>query len=188
MQFFRKFARVSLYFLLILATFMTILFLLRVLRFWESLLFEQILFSSLVTLIIYLYLPILPKRIIRLKHDYSKSVHFLYLTIILVVVIFLAATNSILNIDRSRSFFVLSWVNKGLVLENGQSIDLSGVSSPERLNALGIKMRITEQMDRGIISHKGSRLFLTWRGKITLSVANFLGDIYKLDGWHTNNH
>ena len=188
MAHFRKLSQLLLFSLSTGLIFLLILFFLRILEFLQVLLFEQIILSCLITLILVYVAPYTLRSRSKINLNSINNIHYRYIAVILVGLIFLGATSTILNIDRSRSFYILSWVDKRLVGENLRSINLSKVSSPEKLNSNGIEMRITEQIDRGMIIQRGNKLRLSFRGKITLSIANFLGNIYKLNGWKANNH
>jgi predicted transcriptional regulator len=96
--------------------------------------------------------------------------------------------NTVMNIDRSRSFYVLSWVGNGdIQISNGQ-LNLSKVISDEKLNISAIKERIGEQVDRGLIERRRTTYILTQKGKVTLSIANRLASFYHLEGWFNNRN
>jgi predicted transcriptional regulator len=93
-----------------------------------------------------------------------------------------------MNIDRSRSFYVLSWVGNGdIQISNGQ-LNLSKVISDEKLNISAIKERIGEQVDRSLIERRGTTYILTQKGKVMLSIANRLASFYHLEGWFNNRN
>jgi hypothetical protein len=95
--------------------------------------------------------------------------------------------STILNVDRSRSFYVLSWTDKDLVSYNGEILNVAKVHSDEKLGLTGVETRINEQISRGLISRHQNELALTRQGKFYLFIANTLAKIYILDHWENNN-
>lgn len=168
--------------------FLGILWIFRFTRILQTLLFEQILISVVLALIFSFYLGKFLARKFKFQFWFEGQIHFRYLLIIFAAITFLLSTSTILNIDRSRSFYVLSWVNKGEVSIQNNSINLLAVHSSEKYNSKGIVMRILEQRDRGIINKSGHKLKLSFKGKVTLFVANFLARTYSLNGWRENNY
>jgi hypothetical protein len=105
---------------------------------------------------------------------------------ICLLVSFFLLTSTLLNIDRSRSFYILSWVNNGQIKVVGNEIDLSRVMSDEASSSDGIKQRIREQESRGIIVSEGSILKLSAIGTLIYNVSTKLARIFKLNGWFGN--
>ena len=154
-----------------------ILFILRICDFFNNLLFEQIFFAvflnALLFLIFFFYKGFREERI--------------FLEIIIASLFFLNIANfSLINIDRSRSFYVLSWVEQSKVVLNNSKVDLSKVYSNERLNTEAIKLRLDEQISRGLVYIDENEYRLTQFGKVYLLAAEYLAKIYKLDNWSTN--
>jgi hypothetical protein len=104
------------------------------------------------------------------------------------LLVFILLQFSVLNIDRSRSFYVLSWVHDGLVTKSGSDFDLDKVKSTEKFSSNGISLRIREQSERGLINSEMKTLTLTEKGEIYLVIAKFLASTFKLDNWYKNNH
>jgi hypothetical protein len=92
----------------------------------------------------------------------------------------------LLNIDRSRSYFVIGWVHDGNVKVNGNSYNYDNVISLEKQNPKAADMRLSEQINRGYITQRGNTLALTPSGKILFQIAEFLSQIYTLDNWKLN--
>jgi hypothetical protein len=90
------------------------------------------------------------------------------------------------NIDRSRSFYVLSWVNAGQVVNNGDNLDLSKVNSDEKLSTIAIQNRLSEQYQRGYVDFKENKWILTMKGRALLAISNWLATEFKLNGWIEN--
>jgi hypothetical protein len=94
----------------------------------------------------------------------------------------------ILNVDRSRTTYVLAWVDKGFVSSTlTGDIQVIGVSSPENQNLEGSVQRIKENIDRGLIRIDGKKVSLTNMGKLLLTLIQITADIFRLEGWHKNN-
>lgn len=91
--------------------------------------------------------------------------------------------NTLLNIDRSRSFYVLSWIDSGKVIYGEHGLQFN-VDSPEASDLAGVSKRVKEQISRGLIYEKD--LTLTKEGKILLATANFLSKIFVLENWTQN--
>jgi hypothetical protein len=147
--------------------------------FWKtSLIFEQIILSGILVAIIFLLILI----------------YMQYFNVILILLVFLIATattqaftNVVLNVDRSRSFYILSWVRfEKIELVNG-TLNLEKVYSSEKLNSRAIEQRLDEQISRGLVSNNGN-FKLTFRGKITVHFSDFIGNKFSLNGWEMNNH
>lgn len=96
--------------------------------------------------------------------------------------------NMLLNIDRSRSFYVLGWIHKQEIQHINQGLELSQVGSPESANIKGVLDRVREQQSRGLVGISNNTYFLTTRGEIMFGMANILARIFNLNGWFENNH
>ena len=109
--------------------------------------------------------------------------------IIFSVALCLCFQSIILNVDRSRSFYVLSWINEGKVLvKTDGDYYLSGVVSSEGASLDSIKQRLVEQNDRGLIEIKGNKVILTKLGTLFFISAEKLANLYNLQGWKLNRH
>lgn len=98
---------------------------------------------------------------------------------------------TVLAIDRSRSFYVLSWVDQGWinVINNELRIDPRLNTAQVDLdlsNLVPLNQRLDEQLSRGLISRDPNRLRLTWAGKVLLSASNFAAKVFSLHGWWQN--
>jgi hypothetical protein len=109
------------------------------------------------------------------------------LTLIIALLFFYqSATSILINIDRSRSFYVLSWVDKYQIKSGVNTNPYESVQSPEKHSIEAIQKRIIEQESRGLISDNGSEFSLTSLGKVTLQISNFFAKIFNLQGWYQN--
>lgn len=93
----------------------------------------------------------------------------------------------LLNVDRSRSFYVLAWVDRyPISSQNLENDILENVRSPEKDSFFAIKQRIDEQVKRGYIREESGILDLTSKGSFMLKLSKLLANLYRLQNW-TNN-
>lgn len=146
---------------------------------FDLLLFEQIIYTNLS---VCAFLLVFRKFLVRRLNLSTRDV------IQLIVIGFLASClvipNTLLNVDRSRSFYVLAWVDAGKVsLKNGEFVIRA--ESLEASDEGGIAQRIVEQQDRGLIQE--DQMTLTAKGKFFLDLADFLSRVFKLENWKLNS-
>jgi len=158
----------------------TFLFFIRLINLGNDLLFEQILISGFLA---HLFVTLFQFKINFLTYDLKKSLRNSLIGFMIYV---LVALFTILNIDRSRSFYVLSWVDKGALICSNSSLDLSKVRSKEKLNPTGISSRLEEQVKRGLILKSDSVCQLTQYGELYLFSAEVIAKIFKLRNWELN--
>jgi hypothetical protein len=108
-------------------------------------------------------------------------------TIILTLIFYFVYSFLLVNIDRSRSFYVLSWV-KIYKISSNYPYDLSQVKSSEAINRFAITQRMTEQKDRKLIYDDGKYLGLTKSGNLILNLSNLFAKIFSLDNWFINRY
>ena len=116
----------------------------------------------------------------------NRSVVLVYALILGLVCAYLTTTLALLNVDRSRSFYVLAWVDQYELSSSENERDFSPVQSEEVQALNPINSRITEQINRGFISTERKTLELTNKGKFALSSAEFFAKYFRLSGWHRN--
>jgi hypothetical protein len=95
---------------------------------------------------------------------------------------------SLVNIDRSRSFYVLSWADQGKIVNLESGFALKNVSSIERLNPEAINVRVAEQIEKNLLSLDGNLVRTTSSGKLAVWVAEKLSEIFKLQNWELNKN
>jgi hypothetical protein len=112
-----------------------------------------------------------------------------FLSFTLGVVLFYNFSNAtLLNVDRSRSLYIFSWIQHGEVQIRDGHLDLSRVRSDERLNTVAIKQRLDEQQLRNLVTVDNSgRVFLTSSGRFVLTLSKLLARICHLSGWERNS-
>jgi hypothetical protein len=121
------------------------------------------------------------------KLNYRKPKEIIAFIVVGIIAINLVTSSVALNIDRSRSFYVLSWADKKLINYRGGNLDLGMVKSTEKLNLPAIELRIIEQQERGLIEISESKAELTYRGKILIQISGVIAEILALRNWKTNN-
>lgn len=155
-------------------------------QFPTSLLFDQFclltVFVSLVTFFFlklgsHSYLPRLMK-----KDSFTKVM----VAMVSGLLFFSTVQYSVLAVDRSRSLYIFSWVDEGLITKNSSGISVSDISvDPEGLRDLNsINQRIMEQEARGLMKSNSEEVQLTLGGKLVLGVAELFAVIFNLKGWY----
>jgi hypothetical protein len=166
--------------------FILLFFGIRIFGFGNSLIFEQITcVTVLSTLAIFFWDIGNGGKSWRLGL-HSPGLMYKYLCIALIV--FTVAQASILNIDRSRSFYVLAWVQEGKVLVTGNQIDLSKVVSAEASSMTSIQTRLIEQSQRGLVTIKEGKYSLTKKGSLVLRISDLIAGVFKLELWAKNRN
>lgn len=147
-------------------------------------LFSQINSSILSGLAIGLFMALLRNKRAA-KKRIRRDLHSI-LTVQLIVFILLQF--SLVNIDRSRSFYVLSWANQNKVFDSKNGIGLVGVQSPEKLNSLAIQIRVDEQIEKKLLKNDSDRIKPTMAGKILILIADTLAKLFNLENWESNKN
>lgn len=112
----------------------TILFFMR--KFSQtSLLFDQIMVALVLCLIILIGFSKARVLVNRTINIMIKDI------VICVLLTFLLLTSTLLNVDRSRSLYILSWVENGKIKVVNNEYDFSRIQSKEVLDGEGIKLR-----------------------------------------------
>ena len=97
----------------------------------------------------------------------------------------LVQTQTLLNIDRSRSYFILEWIecspSKELLLVQNKITSVFGAGEIGAFN-----LRLVEQETRGFIAREGDTVNLTRLGSILFRFSEISAGVFKLSGWETN--
>jgi hypothetical protein len=147
-------------------------------------LFEEIVFAVISAVVLAFGFSILLKK---MNGSGRILTNFTYVSFIGFLLSLLILSNSLLNIDRSRSFYVLSWVDQKKVLSM-DGIALENVSSTEANDLKSIELRILEHEERGLIQNDNGKYHLTFRGGVILSLSNHLAQIFNLENWEKNKN
>ena len=142
--------------------------------------FDNIFNNILIITIVITILHLVLNNLLKSKFDISL--------ILLISLIFFTITSlPLVNVDRSRSIYVLSWINEGKIKINNNVIDLAQVESKEKLNIDGVRQRINEQTERGLVIQDGNRLELSKSGQVIIIISKYVAKIFNLNGWEKNN-
>jgi hypothetical protein len=139
-----------------------ILFYIIQLAFQGTLIFEKIIASTIILILVLLLVK---------RFDYKRF------SIILVV--YISMNLLFVNIDRSKSFYILFWVenNKISISEGNETYLKDFPKIKSRINEYDFTQR------RGLISSGNGELVLTKTGKFILLTSDLLGRSFRLNGW-----
>lgn len=166
-------------FFLIFISLSIILAIIRIGR-YTNFLVEEIAILSIITIVI-CYL-------IRKMVKINSTIFFL--------IVYSAVTSFIIYglvvpaaIDRSRSLFVVQWVNEGNGKYSAQELIKLAQNQLSIDDSKAIVQRFNEQIARKVITNvnENEDLKLTFIGMLTYESANFFADFYNLQGWYKNS-
>lgn len=115
-----------------------------------------------------------------------KSTFDISLILLISLIFFTITSLTLVNVDRSRSIYVLSWISEGRVQLNNNYISLDQVRSTEKLNIDGVEQRINEQIKRGLVIQDGNKLELNKGGLVIVFISKFVAKVFNLNGWEKN--
>ena len=99
-----------------------------------------------------------------------------------IVVAFTLISFFTLNIDRSRSFYLIKWVSEsGDTGTTLQEISKSKNFSPEDIK--DFRQRINEQKESGTLKVENGQIKVTFLGSIVVSVSRFFAKFASLEGY-----
>jgi hypothetical protein len=148
----------------------------------QNLMLVSDLFVSINLVFIFLCFPLVVFFLGAKEYRYTTLLTF----IIALLFFYQSATSILINIDRSRSFYVLAWIDRYEIKSDVTTNPYESVQSPEKNSIESIQKRVLEQESRGLISDNGSEFRLTRLGKVTLRVSNFFAKTFNLQGWYQN--
>ncbi len=140
-----------------------------------DLIFDQILFISLAVLIFYLVLKLFVRNLTTLRDRFSKCV-----ILVSILLFYIFGTTMLMNIDRSRSVYVLKWVSSCSSTKITQ--DLACIIKSDQ-NKSEIFQRIEEQETRGLLIKSGQTYTLSLTGKAVLLLSEKLSIVFYLEGY-----
>jgi hypothetical protein len=143
----------------------------------SSLILEQIMLVSGTIIMINLFL---------LMKEKKKSYEIMAIVVLIMAVITQFGASVVLNIDRSRSVFILSWVHNHEIDISQGNVRVVKFTSSEMENLDALKLRINEQVQRGLMKVESDRIFLSVSGKLILYVSQRIASIFQLGGWEQN--
>lgn len=145
----------------------------------SSLIFDQINYVAGVLLVMY---------VIFLNFTKNLNIEIFVFLILFTLSVTQLMSSSLVNIDRSRSFYVLSWVRYSEVLIKNNTVNFDKVESAEKLNKTAMTQRLNEQISRGLVVKTQSKISLSTTGKFIVYISDNLASIANLNGWLNNAH
>ena len=143
----------------------------------NTFLFIQILILSILLLItLYTYTA---------KSKNKMSIILRGRELVSIVILFALLSFSLLNIDRSRSVYLLKWVS---ISEQSEltSQEFIGSRANSKLDVRDLTQRLNEQKSIGTISIRGDRIELTTMGRFIVRLSNFASSFQNLKGYNSN--
>ncbi len=139
----------------------------------NALLFESILISSIASVVI---------TSISYSIKWGGFSSNMFLSILLSFLLIITPSFLVLmNIDRSRSFYVLVWAT---FPRSAQEIENQSIIAFGSAEKFGILMRLKEQEKRGLIKHDEGFYSLTTTGRLMVTTADMFASLYKLDNYN----
>ena len=151
--------------------------LLAILAIWRLLETNTFIFIQIMICTLILLLALYSLRLTRFRSRFLKGNELLVISMSFIIVTFL-----LLNIDRSRSFFLLKWVedvgNKGIsVTELQKQNNLSDA------DIIAIKQRIQEQDQSGFLFIHNERIYISREGKFLVFIFRNVASFENLKGY-----
>jgi hypothetical protein len=97
-------------------------------------------------------------------------------------IVFLVLSFSVLNIDRSRSFYLIKWIS----ISSHQGATITQISEKYNLSAQDSKelaQRVEEQKESRTIVEVDGKLQLTLLGKVIVTVSSWIAHLTNLTGY-----
>ena len=158
--------------LLLLMVLNTFIFYLLQIYFVNSLVFEKVTVSSIILIALLIAI---------------KKINYQRITIILII--YICLTQLFVNIDRSKSFYILHWIKNNEIdynLTNLAFLDkLPEIKS--RTNEFDFSQRVQEHKIRGLVTQNGNKISLTNSGKFILKISELCAKYFRLKGWVGNS-
>lgn len=153
------------------------LLLLAVLAIWRyfetnTFIFIQIIVCSIILLSLFYLL-----RLSNSKFKFFNGNELLIIAISFIVVTFL-----LLNIDRSRSFFLLKWVDSSG--SNGITVqEIQKQKNLSETDLIAVRQRIQEQDQSGFLIVRNERIYISQEGKVLVFIFRNLARVENLTGY-----
>lgn len=98
------------------------------------------------------------------------------------LMVFVVLSSSLINVDRSRSIFVLKWISSSQELGISES-ELALKHQESGIGTTAISQRVREQIQIGTVAIESNKLHLTLRGRVILRISFILSDLANLKGF-----
>lgn len=160
----------------LLLGFATSIFALMLLGVWRRLDLTTFLFIQILTLTFLLYVTLFFIGKHRISFIASRELS-------IVLIVFLVATSTTLNIDRSRSFATLKWVSQ---IQDSGPVKIEEIRIAKGLSAeeaMAVEQRIHEQVQFGSLIETPEGVSLSRIGKVILWIAENIATLCNLKGY-----
>jgi len=160
----------------LLLGFATSIFALMLLGVWRRLDFTTFLFIQILTLTFLLYVILFFIGKNRISFIASRELS-------IVLIVFLVATSTTLNIDRSRSFATLKWVSQ---IQDSGPVKIEEIRIAKGLSAeeaMAVEQRIYEQVQLGSLIETPEGVSLSRSGEVILWIAENIATLCNLKGY-----
>ena len=139
--------------------------------FTSTLVFEKITLSSAFLILL---------LIIIKKINYKK--------LSMILLIYICFILFFVNIDRSKSFHVLYWIEKYEFIYNpiNSTFLENAPQLKNRINESEVSQRINEHQIRGLVTNDKNHIKLTGAGKAVLKISQLSAKYFRLSGWVGN--
>ena len=99
--------------------------------------------------------------------------------------IYICMIQVFVNIDRSKSFYVLYWIkNNKIVFDDSNSTYILGIPKiNDRISDFDFSQRVEEHKLRGLVRENNGELRLTFIGSKVLLFSEFTAEKFNLRGW-----
>jgi hypothetical protein len=147
----------------------------------EIILFESILLSALITILVVVCYYAIQCMRKKTKFGYEN-----FLSLLLSLLMFYSLSFSIImNTDRSKSLYVLSWVHDlGPISEENLAKEVK--KKYGEYDATYIQQRIIEHKSRGVFIERNGLVQTSNLGNLYWNVANKIAGVFKLSGWFSS--
>lgn len=160
----------------LLLGFATSIFALMLLGVWRRLDLTTFLFIQILTLTFLLYVTLFFIGKHRISFIASRELS-------IVLIVFLVATSTTLNIDRSRSFATLKWVSQ---IQDSGPVKIEEIRIAKGLSAeeaMAVEQRIYEQVQLGSLIETPEGVSLSRMGVVILWIAENIATLCNLKGY-----
>lgn len=100
-----------------------------------------------------------------------------------ILVVFLLLTSILLNIDRSRSVYVIKWTSEASFSKSVSAEDILQYKRLPSSELSPVNQRLVEQSQIGTLRRSGEKFSLSITGKIVLKFASVVASLASLDGF-----
>jgi len=145
----------------------------------KFLLYEEILIATILSFILSFLIiaTTMPQKI-----SVSLIRRFFQGITIGVLLFYIFSFSVIMNVDRSKSLYVLNWFHEEQPVSKSQ-MEILLIKKYGEYDKIYIEQRIQEQLERKVFQKKGNFIALTKLGSFYWNVGNIVARIFHLDGW-----